>query len=117
MTALPRIVPFLPDDHPFWVGFYFQVQCRNDPAWYHRGHENFVKANELRWRTRGEAWTPSPDPESWSLTPVSEHQATTVVNLKGHAGDPAFDDVVYVGREARRGGWDLPPSSLVAANE
>lgn len=38
--------------------------------------------------------------------------ATTVVNLKGHRGDPGYADVVYVGRALRRGGWDLPASPL-----
>ncbi|MEH0844848.1 DUF4326 domain-containing protein [Micromonospora sp. CPCC 205711] len=39
-------------------------------------------------------------------------QATTVVNLKGHRGDPAYADVVYVGRAMSRGGWRLPASPL-----
>ena len=38
--------------------------------------------------------------------------ATTVVNLKGHRDDPCFADVVYVGRAACRGGWQLAPSPL-----
>jgi hypothetical protein len=38
--------------------------------------------------------------------------ATTVVNLKGHRGDPEFDDVVYVGRAMHRGGWHLQASPL-----
>ncbi len=38
--------------------------------------------------------------------------ATTVVNLKGHRDDPAFADVVYVGRAMYRGGWRLPGSPL-----
>jgi hypothetical protein len=37
---------------------------------------------------------------------------TTVVNLKGHRGDPAYADVVYVGRAMYRGGWRLPASPL-----
>lgn len=37
---------------------------------------------------------------------------TTVVNLKGHRDDPAFADVVYVGRAMHRGGWNLPASPL-----
>lgn len=37
---------------------------------------------------------------------------TTVVNLKGHRDDPSFADVVYVGRAARRGGWQLAASPL-----
>jgi hypothetical protein len=39
-------------------------------------------------------------------------RATTVVNLKGHAGDPDYADVVYVGRAQHRGGWHLPASPL-----
>jgi hypothetical protein len=35
---------------------------------------------------------------------------TTVVNLKGHLGDPDFADVVYVGRAMHRGGWHLDAS-------
>lgn len=38
--------------------------------------------------------------------------ATTVVNLKGHRGDPDFADVVYVGRAMHRGGWQPPASPL-----
>ncbi|WP_422733395.1 DUF4326 domain-containing protein [Micromonospora sp. WMMD558] len=38
--------------------------------------------------------------------------ATTVVNLKGHRDDPAYADVVYVGRAMYRGGWRLPASPL-----
>jgi hypothetical protein len=38
--------------------------------------------------------------------------ATTVVNLKGHLGDPDFADVVYVGRAMHRGGWHLAASPL-----
>ncbi len=38
--------------------------------------------------------------------------ATTVVNLKGHRNDPAFADVVYVGRAMHRGGWHLAASPL-----
>ncbi|MFD7413484.1 DUF4326 domain-containing protein [Kitasatospora purpeofusca] len=37
---------------------------------------------------------------------------TTVVNLKGHRDDPAFADVVYVGRAMHRGGWHLVESPL-----
>jgi hypothetical protein len=37
---------------------------------------------------------------------------TTVVNLKGHRGDPDYADVVYVGRTMHRGGWILPASPL-----
>ena len=37
---------------------------------------------------------------------------TTVVNLKGHRGDPDYADVVYVGRAMHRGGWHLPGSPL-----
>lgn len=40
--------------------------------------------------------------------------ATTVVNLKGHRGDPDFADVVYVGRAMHRGGWQLPASPLAS---
>jgi hypothetical protein len=40
--------------------------------------------------------------------------ATTVVNLKGHRGDPEFADVVYVGRAMHRGGWHLPASPLAS---
>ena len=36
----------------------------------------------------------------------------TVVNMSGHRDDPAFDDVVYVGRAMYRGGWRLPASPL-----
>ena len=38
--------------------------------------------------------------------------ATTVVNLKGRRDDPAFADVVYVGRAVYRGAWRLPGSPL-----
>ena len=38
--------------------------------------------------------------------------ATTVVNLKGHRDDPAYADVIYVGREMHRGGWHLKASPL-----
>ncbi|MFJ6568279.1 DUF4326 domain-containing protein [Streptomyces sp. NPDC091292] len=37
---------------------------------------------------------------------------TTVVNLKGHRDDPAYGDVVYVGRPMHRGGWHLAGSPL-----
>jgi hypothetical protein len=37
---------------------------------------------------------------------------TTVVNLKGHRDDPAFSDVIYVGRAMHRGGWRLAASPL-----
>lgn len=37
---------------------------------------------------------------------------TAVVNMKGHRGDPAYADVIYLGRGVRRGGWDLPASPL-----
>ncbi|MEU9604854.1 DUF4326 domain-containing protein [Streptomyces sp. NPDC048057] len=37
---------------------------------------------------------------------------TTVVNLKGHRDDPAYADVVYVGRAMHRGGWHLDGSPL-----
>lgn len=37
---------------------------------------------------------------------------TTVVNLKGHRDDPAYADVVYVGRAMHRGGWHLGASPL-----
>jgi hypothetical protein len=39
-------------------------------------------------------------------------RATTVVNMSGHRDDPAFANVVYVGRAMYRGGWRLPASSL-----
>jgi hypothetical protein len=37
---------------------------------------------------------------------------TTVVNMKGHRDDPAFSDVIYVGRAMHRGGWRLAASPL-----
>jgi len=37
---------------------------------------------------------------------------TTVVNLKGHRGDPEYANVIYVGRAMHRGGWRLPASPL-----
>jgi Domain of unknown function (DUF4326) len=37
---------------------------------------------------------------------------TTVVNLRGHRDEPAFADVVYVGRSMHRGGWRLAASPL-----
>jgi hypothetical protein len=40
--------------------------------------------------------------------------ATTVVNLKGHRDDPAYADVVYVGRAMHRGGWHLDGSPLAS---
>jgi hypothetical protein len=39
-------------------------------------------------------------------------RATTVVNMAGHRDDPAFADVVYVGRPMYRGGWRLAGSPL-----
>jgi hypothetical protein len=39
---------------------------------------------------------------------------TTVVSLKGHRDDPAFADVVYVGRAIHRGGWNLPGSPFAS---
>ena len=39
---------------------------------------------------------------------------TVVVNLKGHRGDSAYDDVVYVGRPVNRGGWRLAGSPLAS---
>jgi len=39
---------------------------------------------------------------------------TTVVNLKGHRGDPDYADVVYVGRAMHRGGWHLDGSQLAS---
>lgn len=39
---------------------------------------------------------------------------TTVVNLKGHRDDPAYADVVYVGRAMHRGGWHLAASPLAS---
>lgn len=39
---------------------------------------------------------------------------TTVVNLKGHRGDPEFAGVVYVGRAMHRGGWHLAASPLAS---
>ena len=39
---------------------------------------------------------------------------TTVVNLKGHRDDPAYADVVYVGRAMNRGGWHLKGSPLAS---
>jgi hypothetical protein len=32
--------------------------------------------------------------------------------LKGHRDDPAYEDVVYVGRAMHRGGWHLDGSPL-----
>jgi hypothetical protein len=40
--------------------------------------------------------------------------ATIVVNLKGHRDDPAYADVVYVGRAMHRGGWHLDGSPLAS---
>jgi Domain of unknown function (DUF4326) len=37
---------------------------------------------------------------------------TTVVDLRGHRGDPGIADVVYVGRPMYRGGWRLPGHPL-----
>ncbi|GLZ31402.1 hypothetical protein Lesp02_35900 [Lentzea sp. NBRC 105346] len=39
---------------------------------------------------------------------------TTAVNLKGHRDDPAYADVVYVGRAMHRGGWHLPASPFAS---
>jgi hypothetical protein len=40
--------------------------------------------------------------------------STTVVNLKGHRDDPAYVDVVYVGRAMHRGGWRLEASPFAS---
>lgn len=40
--------------------------------------------------------------------------STTIVNLKGHLGDPGYEDVVYVGRPMRRGGRHLEGSPLAS---
>ncbi|RZU75334.1 hypothetical protein EV384_3869 [Micromonospora kangleipakensis] len=42
-------------------------------------------------------------------------QATTVVNLKGHRDDPAYADVVYVGRAMYRGRPSSSPSAPTCA--
>jgi hypothetical protein len=47
--------------------------------------------------------------EGWQCGDVI---TTTVVNLKGHRDDPAFADVLYVGRAMYRGGWRLAASPL-----
>jgi hypothetical protein len=47
--------------------------------------------------------------KGWQCVDVT---TTTVVNLKGHRDDPAFADVVYVGRAMYRGGWQLAASPL-----
>jgi hypothetical protein len=52
VTVLPAAVPFLPASHPFWLMHYFQVQCRHDAAWYHKGYENYLKAAAFREATR-----------------------------------------------------------------
>ncbi|WP_432040564.1 DUF4326 domain-containing protein [Streptomyces cucumeris] len=39
---------------------------------------------------------------------------TTVVNLKGHRDDPAYADVVYVGRAMHRGAHLLARPDLLA---
>lgn len=44
--------------------------------------------------------------------PAALNPTTTVVNLRGHRDDPAFADVVYVGRALRMGGWNLLTSPL-----
>lgn len=41
---------------------------------------------------------------------MTSRRPTTVVNLKGHQGDPGYADVVYVGRPMHRGGWHLAGS-------
>jgi uncharacterized protein DUF4326 len=40
--------------------------------------------------------------------------STTVVNLKGHRGDPDYADVIYVGRAVHRGGWHLDRSPFAS---
>lgn len=46
--------------------------------------------------------------------PPAGADRTTVVSLKGHRDDPAYADVVYVGRAMHRGGWHLDASSFFA---
>jgi hypothetical protein len=51
----------------------------------------------------------------WRSLPAEQNadvRPTTVVNVKGHRDDPAFADVVYVGRAMHRGGWHLAASPL-----
>jgi Domain of unknown function (DUF4326) len=60
---------------------------------------------------------PAGPQHSWAACPHWDASggsvtATTVVNLRGHRDDPSFADVVYVGRAAYRGGWQLAASPL-----
>jgi hypothetical protein len=45
-----------------------------------------------------------PQPEPEVSVPA---EPTTVVDLHGHQGDPAYADVLYVGRPMYQGGWTL----------
>ncbi|MFD5234315.1 DUF4326 domain-containing protein [Streptomyces qaidamensis] len=50
------------------------------------------------------------DPSPGIQSPTGDNpprETTTVVDLHGRQGDPAFADVVYVGRPMFQGGWRL----------
>ena len=49
---------------------------------------------------------PDAEPEAAPAAPAPAGP-TTVVDLHGHQGDPAFADVLYVGRPMYQGGWVL----------
>ncbi|NUR07441.1 MAG: DUF4326 domain-containing protein [Nocardioidaceae bacterium] len=54
-----------------------------------------------------QAVAPVPAPTRAGTTPAASPGPTTVVDLHGKCGDPAYADVVYVGRPMFQGGWRL----------
>jgi hypothetical protein len=65
---------------------------------------DFVHGRSPHLRPEAPCWPVwlADDPHLRAATP-----RTSVVDLHGHQGDPAYADVVYVGRPMYQGGWHL----------
>lgn len=66
MTSSPRAVPFLPDDHPYFLAYHFPAMTRCDADHHKSGWRNYQRAANTRLAHQGE---PQPNPEKAMAVP------------------------------------------------
>ena len=60
MSASPRAVPFLPDDHPYFTGYHLPAMARCDAGHHSSGWMNHQRSAAVRQAHQGEASDPPP---------------------------------------------------------
>jgi len=79
VTSSPRAIPFLPDDHPYFLGYHFPAMARCDADHYDQGWLNYQRSAATREAHQGEA--PDVKPTSPRERAAAEHAAAGRLTL------------------------------------